>query len=93
MAVFEYRGFDKAGKAVNGIIDADNPKVARGRLRKQAIYPTEIHLQKKGRGGVRGSGLDMEVDFAKYFQFVSGRDISILTRQMATLLGAQGAIT
>ena len=88
MAVFEYRGFDKAGKAVNGIIDADNPKVARGRLRKQAIYPTEIHLQKKGRGGVRGSGLDMEVDFAKYFQFVSGRDISILTRQMATLLGA-----
>lgn len=87
MAVFEYRGFDKAGKAVNGIIDADNPKVARGRLRKQAIYPTEIHLQKKG-GGVRGSGLDMQIDLSQYLQFVTGRDISVLTRQMATLLGA-----
>lgn len=86
MAVYEYRGFDKGGKAVTGIIDADNAKVARSRLRKQAVYPTDISLQKKG--GVRGSGLDVQIDLASYFQFVTGRDISILTRQMATLLGA-----
>ena len=89
MAVFEYKGMDKVGKAVSGIIDADNPKVARGKLRKQGVYPTEIHLQKKGgKGGVRGQGLSTEVDLSKYIQFVSVRDISILTRQMATLLGA-----
>ncbi|TVQ92904.1 MAG: type II secretion system protein GspF [Deltaproteobacteria bacterium] len=87
MAVYEYRGLDKAGKSVSGIIDADNPKVARARLRKQAVYPTEIHLQKKGKT-TRGSGLNVEIDFAQYFQRISGRDISILTRQMATLLGA-----
>lgn len=87
MAVFEYKGFDKAGKAVTGIIDADNPKVARIKLRKQSIFPTDVHIQKKG-GGIRGSGLDMEIDVESYFQFVSKRDISILTRQMATLVGA-----
>ncbi|MFK7927668.1 MAG: type II secretion system F family protein [Myxococcota bacterium] len=86
MAVYEYRGFDKAGKAVNGIIDADNSKVARSRLRKQAVYPTDITLQKKG--AVRGSGLDVQIDLSQYLQFVTGRDISILTRQMSTLLGA-----
>lgn len=88
MAVFEYRGLDKGGKNVAGVIDADNPKVARTRLRKQGVYPTNIHLQKKGRSGVRGQGLNVEVDLSKYLQRISGRDVSILTRQMATLLGA-----
>lgn len=88
MAVFEYRGLDKAGKNVAGVIDADNPKVARNRLRKQGVYPTNIHLQKKGRSGVRGQGLNVEIDLSKYLQRISGRDVSILTRQMATLLGA-----
>ncbi|MFT7518117.1 MAG: general secretion pathway protein F [Kiritimatiellia bacterium] len=89
MAVFEYRGMDKGGKAVSGIIDADNPKVARGRLRKQGVFPTDIKLQKKGgRSGVSGQGLNVEIDLSKYIQFVSVRDISVLTRQMATLLGA-----
>jgi general secretion pathway protein F len=87
VAVYEYRGLDKAGKPVTGIIDADNPKVARGKLRKQAIFPTEIHEQKKGRA-TRGQGLNVEIDLKSYVQFVSGRDISILTRQMSTLLGA-----
>lgn len=91
MAVYQYKGLDKSGKAVTGIIDADNPKVARSRLRKQAVFPTEIQLQKKGgRGAAKGAGgaLDVEIDFAKYLQRVTGRDISVLTRQMATLLGA-----
>ncbi len=29
MPVYEYKGFDAAGKSVNGIVDADNGKVAR----------------------------------------------------------------
>lgn len=88
MAVFEYKGLDRNGKAVSGIIDADSPKVARYRLRRQGLFPTEVKAQARGGGAARGKGLNVEVDFAKYFQFISGRDISILTRQMATMLGA-----
>ncbi len=86
MAVYQYQGVDKGGRNVAGIIDADNSKIARARLRKQGVYPTTIDLQKKG--ALKGSGLDVEVDLSKYLQFVSGRDISILTRQLSTLLGA-----
>ena len=48
MPVYEYKGIDSAGKAVSGIVDADNPKVARLRLRKQNVFPTEMHAQKTG---------------------------------------------
>lgn len=86
MAVFEYKGLDAAGRATAGIIDADSAKVARARLRKQNVFPTEVKEQVEG--GVRGSGLNVEIDFAKYLQFISRRDVSILTTQMATLIGA-----
>jgi general secretion pathway protein F len=86
MAVFEYRGLDGAGKPVTGIVDADSAKVARTRLRKQGVFPTEVKEQAKG--ATRGRGLNVEIDVAKYFQFVSPRDISQLTTQLATLTSA-----
>lgn len=86
MAVYEYTGFDGAGKAIKGVIDADNAKGARSRLRKQGLFPTEVHEQTSG--GVRGKGLAVEVDFAKYFQRVSPQELSTVTQQMSTLIGA-----
>ena len=86
MPVFEYKGLDTGGGAVAGIIDADTAKIARSRLRKQGLFPTDIHQQQEG--GTRGSGLNVEIDVAKYFQFITTRDISIVTTQMATLVGA-----
>ena len=86
MPVFEYKGLDTSGSAVAGIIDADTAKIARSRLRKQGVFPTDIHEQEEG--GTRGSGLNTEIDVAKYFQFITTRDISIVTTQMATLVGA-----
>ncbi len=87
MPVFEYKGFDGSGKQVAGIIDADNAKVARTRLRRQGMFPSEVREQKQG-GGVQGKGLNVEIDFSKYFQMISRRDIATLTSQLATLLGA-----
>jgi len=86
MAVFEYKGLDGGGAAVAGIIDADSAKGARSRLRKQGVFPTEVREQ--AEGATRGSGLSIEIDVTKYLQFITRRDISILTTQMATLVGA-----
>jgi general secretion pathway protein F len=86
MPVFAYKGLDVAGKATAGIVDADNAKVARIRLRKQGVFPTDIRAQ--GEGATRGTGLNREIDVAQYFQFVTTRDISMLTTQLATLIGA-----
>lgn len=87
MAVFEYKGFDAAGKSVKGVIDAESAKGARSKLRKQQLFPTDIWEQAKGKG-TRGSGLNIEVDFSKYFQRVSIADLSALTGQLSTLIGA-----
>lgn len=87
MAVFEYKGFDAAGKAVKGVTDADSPKGARSKLRRQQVFVTEVWEQKAGRA-TRGKGLNVEVDFSKYFQRVKVGDLAAMTSQLSTLIGA-----
>ena len=55
MAVFEYKGFDAAGKAVSGSVDSDGAKNARAKLRKQGVFPTDVVEQNAKAGGVRSS--------------------------------------
>ncbi len=86
MPVFEYRALDGKGNAVAGIVDADTAKIARSRLRRQGIFPTEISEQ-AGKA-TRGEGLNVEIDVARYFQFITARDVSMTTTQLATLVGA-----
>ena len=86
MAIYEYKALNRAGASVNGIIDADNPKAARSKLRKQGIFATEMNEQKKG--ATKGSGLSTEVDLAQYFERVTAKDIAAMTGQLSTLVGA-----
>ncbi len=87
MAVFEYKGFDAAGKAVTGIIDADTPKGARSKLRRGQIFPTDIWEQKAGKA-TRGRGLNIEIDFSRIFQRVKTQELAVMTSQLSTLIGA-----
>ena len=83
MPVFEFKGFNEAGKAVDGIREADSPKGLRVVLRKEGVFLSEIKLEEEKRS-VAG-----EVDVKRLF---SGRvktdDIAVMTRQLATLVGA-----
>ena len=87
MAVFEYKGFDAAGKAVKGVIDADSAKGARSKLRRQQMFPTDVWEQTKGKA-TRGKGLNIEIDLSRFTQRVSVADLSALTSQLSTLVGA-----
>ncbi len=77
MAVYDYQGLDRSGKAAVGMIDADNPRLARVKLRKSGIFPTDVSLRD---ASAVSEGL------------FSGRmtlaQTALLTRQWATLLGA-----
>ncbi|MGC6492993.1 MAG: type II secretion system F family protein [Myxococcota bacterium] len=86
MPVFEYKGFDKAGAAVAGVVDADTAKIARSRLRRQGVFPTDVREQ--SGEATRGSGLNMEIDVSQYLEFITSRDISVMTAQLSILLGA-----
>ncbi|HPQ81230.1 MAG TPA: type II secretion system inner membrane protein GspF [bacterium] len=86
MPIFEYAGIDSKGKRTAGSVDADNERAARAKLRKMGVFPTTIGVEGKGGGG-RG-GLSMQVDIGKFLQRVKVQDVAIMTRQLATLIGA-----
>jgi general secretion pathway protein F len=88
MPVFEYKGFDGAGKAVKGVRDADSAKGLRALLKREGVLATEVKESGKSEGGSKGGGvLGKEVNFS-FLQRVSVEDLGITTRQLATLLQA-----
>ena len=87
MAAFEYKGFDRAGKATTGIVDSDSARGARSKLRKQAIFATEVWEQKAGRR-TKGSGLNFEIDLSRFWSRVSLQHVGQMTSQLSTLVGA-----
>ncbi|MGD2269368.1 MAG: type II secretion system inner membrane protein GspF [Desulfobacterales bacterium] len=84
MPVFEYSALDQKGKNVSGIIDADSAIAARQKLRASNNYPVsireveDISAQKESRG----------FSFPSLFVRVRHRDVAMMTRQLATLVGA-----
>jgi general secretion pathway protein F len=83
VAVYEYKGLDGAGRIARGIIDADSPRLARAKLRRSGIFPTEIMTDRHTKRSVAEG-----VSIGELFTRIRIQDISIMTRQMATLVGA-----
>ena len=81
MAVFEWRGITSGGKEVKGIRDADSPRALRTILRRDGILVTQVLEESEAR--VKKA---REVDFGRYFRRVTPLDVSLASRQLATLL-------
>lgn len=83
MAVYEYVGLNQAGKPLKGTIDADSVRGARQKLRGQNIFPTDI------REGTVAQASEKR-DVARFFQSdrIKAKELSVITRQLATLVGA-----
>ena len=84
MPVFEYAGMDRARKKVSGIIEAENDKGARLKLRKMGVYPERVSLE----GGKRRLSLSSNVDFSSFFHRIKIQDVAVMTRQLSTLVNA-----
>lgn len=83
MPVFAYRGLAPNGRMTNGVIDADSPRNARGKLRELGIFPTELAPQQaaaKTRGVQRW--------LPTFGRRIPTAELSLLTRQLSALLGA-----
>jgi general secretion pathway protein F len=83
LAVFEYKGVNASGKPVGGIIDAESPRLARQKLRSDGIFPTEVAEEKAQK-----SRLSQDISFQNLFRRIRTQEISVMTRQLATLLRA-----
>jgi general secretion pathway protein F len=83
MPVFAYRGLAPNGRSVNGVIDADSPRNARGKLRELGIFPTELSAEQataKTRTAQRW--------LPTFGRRIPATELSLLTRQLSALLGA-----
>lgn len=81
MAIYNYKGLDKSGKEVKGTINIEGLTAAKARLRSMGVMLTEINEQttsslKKNSAITFGNS-------------VSIGDLSLMTRQLATLLRAK----
>ena len=83
MASFQYSGV-RDGKACSGTIEAPDRRQAITLLAGQSVQLQEIEEKADGGGGA-GSALSLRLGGAKK---IKPRDITILTRQLATLLEA-----
>lgn len=88
MPVYQYRGYRNDGGSAAGIVDAENVKVARLKLRKEGVFPTDVVEQGQSSTRqperlrtrtARGTGRSATL---------SAHDLALLTRQFATLLVA-----
>ena len=88
MPVYQYQEYRSDGGAATGIIDAENAKVARLKLRKEGVYPTDVVEQ--GQPSTRAQGKH-RVETGRpttKSSVLSATDLSLLTRQFATLMVA-----
>jgi len=84
MPVFQYRALDQAGKAVQGLREADSPRTLRATLRRDGVFLTEVLGEQQQQAQQR-----REVDVRRFLLGrVGPRDLAVATRQLAVLARA-----
>lgn len=83
MPVYEYTALNDKGKKLKGIIDAQSTVAARQKLRESNIYLTDLQ---ESSGAKKDSPLKQPL--GGLFRKVGSREVTVMTRQLATLLGA-----
>jgi len=84
MPVYTYNALDTRGKSAKGVVNADSARAARTKLRQSGLFPTELLETHEAETRQQSSSLrDIQL-----FRRVRPQDLTIMTRQFATLLGA-----
>jgi general secretion pathway protein F len=77
MEAYQYKAFDSRGRTVTGVVQADTARQARVQLRAQGLLPSAVdRVQAKERAQ------------APWARGLPAAELSLLTRQMASLLAA-----
>jgi general secretion pathway protein F len=87
MPVYAYKGLSSQGKAVSGIVDADNPKGARLKLRRDGIFPTDVSEEER-KSKKEAAAARTEFNLTLFTERIGPQDLALLTRQLSTLVGA-----
>lgn len=82
MAGFKYQAMDSAGKLKKGVLEVDSLRQARANLREDGLIPLEVEalVQQEQKPGARRQAFSRRK--------ISASDLSLITRQFATLIGS-----
>lgn len=80
MAAFEYKALNGKGKTQKGVIEGDNARQVRVRLKEQGLVPVEVH-ETRQKNKQQGSQPSMV-----FKRGISTPDLALITRQLATLV-------
>jgi general secretion pathway protein F len=83
MPVYSYVGLSPDGKNVTGVIDADNPRAARLKLRRSGVFPTSLSESREAESTPRVSR-----SLSRLFERVGPQELAVMTRQLSTLVSA-----
>ncbi len=81
MAAFEYKALDAKGKRKKGVIEGDNARQVRARLKEQGLVPIEV-IETKAKAA-KASSNKGAVSFKRG---ISTPDLALITRQLSTLV-------
>ena len=79
---YAYKGRDTSGKVVKGRLEAPSEAAVVGRMRTMGLSPIEI------TESIAGSGLNMELNIGFLEKKVGLKDLAIMARQLATMVGS-----
>ncbi len=82
MAAFEYKALNAKGKQVKGLVEGDNARQARLRLKEQGMIPIDI-VEAKGKSSKSANG---ETSKPTFKRGISTPDLALITRQLSTLV-------
>ncbi len=83
MPIYEYKALDKKGRSCKGQIDADSESKVRDKLKRSGKYPVSIRKNLS-----RKKSKDQKFLGGTFFERIKSDEIHVITRQLATLLGA-----
>ncbi|WPC73977.1 type II secretion system inner membrane protein GspF [Vibrio porteresiae] len=80
MAAFDYKALDSKGKQKKGVIEGDNARQVRARLKEQGLIPVEV-IENQGKKSHSSAG-----GAFTFQRGISTPDLALITRQLSTLV-------
>lgn len=95
MPRFKYIAMDGKGVERDGVLDAQNQAQAVAAIRSSGLFPTKVteiggkkKAVKQSDARAKGSGLQMEIKMPSFMMRVKPKQLTVFTRQLATLVDA-----
>ena len=86
MGAYSYKALNETGKTVKGIIEADSERHVRSQLRAKKLKPLEVENAHEQPQKASDDSLDLSGWRKRWASRLSNRDLSIITRQLASLV-------